>query len=57
MSYWYYFLLSISVCMFIAFLYNRYTRPTYIVSTTIEIRDDNNTQQGVERVILKYGDV
>ena len=50
-AYWYYFILSISVCLFIAFLYNRYIRPTYIVSTTIEIRDDNNTQLGVENIL------
>ena len=50
-GYWYYFLLSISVCLFIAFLYNRYTRPIYNVSTTIEIRDDNNTQLGVENIL------
>jgi len=50
-AYWYYFILSVSVCLFIAFLYNRYVRPTYIVSTTIEIRDDNNTQLGVENIL------
>ena len=50
-AYWYYFILSVSVCLFIAFLYNRYIRPTYIVSTTIEIRDDNNTQLGVENIL------
>ena len=48
-GYWYYFLLSISVCLFITFLYNRYTRPIYNVSTTIEIRDDNNTQLGCRK--------
>ena len=50
-AYWYYFILSVSVCLFIAFLYNRYIRPIYIVSTTIEIRDDNNTQLGVENIL------
>ena len=50
-GYWYYFLLSVSVCLFIAFLYNRYSRPIYNVSTTIEIRDDNNTQLGVENIL------
>ena len=50
-SYWYYFLLSIIACVFIAFLYNRYTKPIYSVSTTIEIRDDNNSQLGVENII------
>lgn len=50
-GYWYYFILSLSVCLFISFLHNRYTRPIYVVSTTIEIRDDNNTQLGVENIL------
>ncbi|MAR39207.1 MAG: hypothetical protein CMD22_00715 [Flavobacteriales bacterium] len=50
-GYWYYFILSICLCLFISFLYNRYTRPIYVVSTTIEIRDDNNTQLGVENIL------
>ena len=44
LSYWYYFLFSILICLFLSFLYNRYTKPIYSVSTTIEIRDDNNSQ-------------
>ncbi len=51
LSYWYYFLLSIIVCLFIAFLYNRYTKKVYKVSTTILVRDDSNSQLGVENII------
>ena len=50
-SYWYYFILSIVIFLFMAFLYNRYTRPIYSVSSTIEIRDDSNSQLGVENII------
>ena len=32
-GYWYYFLLSVLICSFIAFAYNRYTRNQYKVYT------------------------
>ena len=50
-QYWYYFVLSILFCGFIAFLNNRYTVPEYSVSTTLLIRDDNNTQMGAENLL------
>ena len=50
-QYWYYFLISILFFGFIAFLNNRYTIPEYSVSTSLEIRDDNNTQMGAENLI------
>ena len=50
-GHWYYFLLSIIICLFLAFLYNRYTDKIYKVSTDILIRDDNNSQLGVENIM------
>ena len=50
-EYWYYFLISIIFCGFIAYLNNRYTTPVYSVSTTLLIRDDNNTQLGAENLL------
>ena len=50
-QYWYYFVLSILFFGFIAFLNNRYTVPKYSVSTTLLIRDDNNTQLGAENLL------
>lgn len=50
-QYWYYFILSILFFIFIAFLNNRYTVPEYSVSTTLLIRDDNNTQLGAENLL------
>jgi len=50
-QYWYYFILSILFFGFIAFLNNRYTVPKYSVSTTLLIRDDNNTQLGAENLL------
>ena len=50
-QYWYYFLLSILFFSFTAFLNNRFTIPEYSVSTTLLIRDDNNTQLGAENLI------
>ncbi|CAI8223819.1 MAG: Tyrosine-protein kinase ptk [Cryomorphaceae bacterium] len=50
-QYWYYFILSILFFGCIAFLNNRYTVPEYSVSTTLLIRDDNNTQLGAENLL------
>ena len=50
-QYWYYFVLSILFFGSIAFLNNRYTVPEYSVSTTLLIRDDNNTQLGAENLL------
>ena len=50
-QYWYYFALSILFFGCIAFLNNRYTVPEYSVSTTLLIRDDNNTQLGAENLL------
>ena len=50
-QYWYYFVLSILFFGFIAYLNNRYTTPEYSVSTTLLIRDDNNTQLGAENLL------
>ena len=50
-QYWHYFLISILFFVFNAFLYTKFTIPEYSVSTTLEIRDDNNTQLGAENLI------
>ena len=50
-QYWYYFMISILFFGFIAFLNNRYTVPEYSVSTTLLVRDDNNTQLGAENLL------
>tara|TARA_B100000902_G_scaffold25426_1_gene30550 strand:+ start:3809 stop:6235 length:2427 start_codon:yes stop_codon:yes gene_type:complete len=50
-NYWYYFLISILFSLFIGFLANRYSIPEYSVSTTLLIRDDNNTQLGAENLL------
>ena len=49
--YWYYFIISILFCLFIAFLYCRYSKPIYSVSSTLLIRDDNNSQLGAENLL------
>lgn len=50
-QYWYYFALSVLFFTFFAFLTNRYSIPEYSVSTTLLIRDDNNTQMGAENLL------
>ena len=49
--YWYYFIISILFCLFVAFLYCRYSKPIYSVSSTLLIRDDNNSQLGAENLL------
>ena len=50
-QYWYYFLISVLFFGVIALLNYWYTIPEYSVSTSLEIRDDNNTQMGAENLI------
>ena len=50
-NYWYYFVISLFFFSIIAFAYIRYTTPVYSVSSTILIRDDNNTQLGAENIL------
>ena len=49
--YWYYFIISVLFCLFIAFLHNRYSKPIYSVSSTLLIRDDSNPQLGAENLL------
>ena len=48
---WKLFLLSFIIFLSLAFIYNKYTVPSYSVSSTLLIRDDNNTQLGAENLI------
>ena len=50
-SHWYYFLISLFIFSLISLAYIRYTTPVYSVSSTILIRDDNNTQLGAENIL------
>tara|TARA_B110000459_G_scaffold167028_1_gene185390 strand:+ start:312 stop:1148 length:837 start_codon:yes stop_codon:yes gene_type:complete len=50
-QYWHYFVFTIFFFISIAFLSNRYSVPEYSVSTTLLIRDDNNTQLGAENLL------
>ena len=50
-QYWHYFVIAILLFSSFAFLNNRYTVPEYSTSTTLLIRDDNNTQMGAENLL------
>ena len=41
--YWYFFILTIFIALLIAFLFNKYTKPIYEVSTTVLIKEDKST--------------
>lgn len=49
--YWYFFIISILFCLFISFLYCRYSKPIYSVSSTLLIRDESNPQLGAENLL------
>ena len=65
--YWYFFILTIFIALLIAFLFNKYTKSIYEVSTTVLISDDkgamdaqqllgfgmNNNMQNIENEIGK----
>jgi len=50
---WYWFVLSVFVCLFVAYLINRYSEPIYSVSSSLIIRDDDNMKgfTGAENLI------
>ncbi|MEI6748910.1 MAG: Wzz/FepE/Etk N-terminal domain-containing protein, partial [Bacteroidota bacterium] len=39
-NYWYFFIITIFVSLLIAFLFNKYTKPSYKVKTTVLIKDE-----------------
>ena len=50
---WYWFVLSVFVCLFVAYLVNRYSEKIYSVSSSLIIRDDDNMKgfTGAENLI------
>lgn len=50
---WYWFVLTIFVCLFIAYLVNRYSEPIYSLSSSLIIREDDNLKSftGAENLI------
>jgi hypothetical protein len=49
--YWYFFILTIIVALIIAFLFNKYTKPVYEVSTTVIIKSDRGTTLDPQQLI------
>ena len=54
-GYWYYFLISVLICLFLAFLYNRYNRNIYEVYTYILIEDEKNQADEVFELEDMFG--
>ncbi|MCI0472664.1 MAG: Wzz/FepE/Etk N-terminal domain-containing protein, partial [Ignavibacteria bacterium] len=48
---WYFFILTIIVALIIAFLFNKYTKPVYEVSTTVIIKNDRNANIDPQQLI------
>jgi tyrosine-protein kinase Etk/Wzc len=56
--YWYFFILTIIVALIIAFLFNKYTKPVYEVSTTILIKSDRTNIDPQQLIGLGFrGDI
>ena len=51
LSYWYYFLLSMIIFLFVAYLYNRYKTPQWAGDATILIRDESDQLVGAENIV------
>jgi capsular exopolysaccharide synthesis family protein len=48
---WYWFVISLILCLAIAWLNNRYTEPVYTVSTTLMIKQTTPTAAGIENIL------
>ena len=48
---WYFFILTIIISLIIAFLFNKYTKPVYEVSTTVIIKSDRGTEIDPQQLI------
>ena len=48
---WYFFVLTIIVSLIIAFLFNKYTKPVYEVSTTVIIKSDRGNKIDPQQLI------
>ncbi|MFN8207215.1 MAG: polysaccharide biosynthesis tyrosine autokinase [Bacteroidales bacterium] len=48
---WYWFVVSLIVCLLIAWLVNRYTQPVYTASTTLMIKQTTPTAAGIENIL------
>ncbi|HPI85861.1 MAG TPA: Wzz/FepE/Etk N-terminal domain-containing protein [Bacteroidales bacterium] len=48
---WYFFILTIVVALIIAFLFNKYTKPVYEVSTTVIIKSDRGNKIDPQQLI------
>jgi capsular exopolysaccharide synthesis family protein len=50
-QYWYFFIIAFIASIFLGFLYLRYTPKVYNASTTILVKDENNTSIGSDNII------
>ena len=51
---WFWFMLSILLCLFFAFITNRYTPEKFSTKTTLLVQSDNNTKNPIAQIL--YGD-
>jgi tyrosine-protein kinase Etk/Wzc len=51
LKYWYLFVITITLALFIAYLYNKYTQPVYMVKSTVLIAEDKNAFNGAQSLL------
>ncbi len=52
---WYWFVISIVICVAGAYLNNRYTIPVYTVSSSIIVREKMSSDNGIEMIVQELG--
>ena len=52
---WYWFVIALTLALTLAYLVNRYSSPTYSVTTTVLISDQPSAMTGVETLIEELG--
>lgn len=56
LSYWHYFAITLAVALICAWFYNRYTRPTYRVTSTLLIEEDKQSgAMGADKLLQGFG--
>jgi tyrosine-protein kinase Etk/Wzc len=56
LSYWHFFAIALAVALICAWFYNRYTRPTYRVTSTLLIEEDKQSgAMGTDKLLQGFG--
>ncbi|MFM7728167.1 MAG: Wzz/FepE/Etk N-terminal domain-containing protein, partial [Flavobacteriales bacterium] len=57
LSYWRWFLISLTLCLALAFVYVRYNAPMYEATATVLIKDDKNGKSSLRDELSAFEDL